>query len=193
MLGQIDVLSVPTIYRDPKGLYVLESLAAGVPVVQPAHGAFPELIEATGGGKLVPPADSRQLAAGLHQLLIDQPLRQQLAFAAVARPCISDTMPRQWPSRCSTCCGTPGIRRHRGARRGHTQRSPAFQPLAARTTAIRLKRHSLLSQRNHDRVEACYRGGTFTGGQSCRSSVDHVEREESRACRIPPTPRSLPA
>ena len=57
-LQVVDVLSVPTMYREPKGLYVLEALANGVPVVQPAHGSFPELIEATGGGLLVPPNDS---------------------------------------------------------------------------------------------------------------------------------------
>jgi len=39
----IDLLCVPTTYQEPKGLFVLESVAAGVPYVQPAHGAFPEL------------------------------------------------------------------------------------------------------------------------------------------------------
>lgn len=67
---QIDVLSVPTIYQEPKGLYVLEALANGVPVVLPRHGAFPELIEATGGGRLVPPGDSVALAAQLEELLL---------------------------------------------------------------------------------------------------------------------------
>ena len=57
-LHAIDVLSVPTTYREPKGLYVLEALANGVPVVQPRHGSFPELIEATGGGLLVSPNDA---------------------------------------------------------------------------------------------------------------------------------------
>ena len=56
-LQSIDVLSVPTTYREPKGLYVLEAWANGVPVVQPRHGSFPELIEATGGGLLVEPDD----------------------------------------------------------------------------------------------------------------------------------------
>ena len=49
----IDVLSVPTTYREPKGLYFLEAWANGVPVVQPRHGTFPELIEETGGGLAV--------------------------------------------------------------------------------------------------------------------------------------------
>ena len=74
----IDVLSVPTVYREPKGLYVLESLANGVPVVQPAHGSFPELIEQTGGGLLVPPGDAAELAAGLERLLQDPELRMNL-------------------------------------------------------------------------------------------------------------------
>src|SRR5262249_28088359 len=52
-LHGLDVLSVPTTYREPKGLYVLEALANGVPVVQPRRGSFPELLEATGGGLLV--------------------------------------------------------------------------------------------------------------------------------------------
>jgi glycosyltransferase involved in cell wall biosynthesis len=68
-LHGIDVLSVPTVYREPKGLYVLEALANGVPVVQPRHGSFPELIEATGGGLLHNPEDPADLAECLYQLL----------------------------------------------------------------------------------------------------------------------------
>lgn len=67
-LQSIDVLSVPTVYRDPKGLYVLEALANGVPVVQPRHGSFPELIEHTQGGLLVNPEDPEDLARALHHL-----------------------------------------------------------------------------------------------------------------------------
>ena len=74
----IDVLCVPTVYQEPKGLYVLEALANGVPVVLPRHGAFPELIEATGGGALVPPGDAVALAAKLEELLLDAPTRLQL-------------------------------------------------------------------------------------------------------------------
>jgi glycosyltransferase involved in cell wall biosynthesis len=68
----IDVLSVPTTYREPKGLFVLESLASGVPVVQPAHGAFPELLASTGGGILVPPEQTRSLAEAIAFLLADR-------------------------------------------------------------------------------------------------------------------------
>ncbi len=68
-LHSLHVLSVPTVYHEPKGLFVLESLAHGVPVVQPRHGAFPEVIEATGGGLLVEPDSAEALAAGLEQLM----------------------------------------------------------------------------------------------------------------------------
>lgn len=80
-LRQIDVLSVPTTYQEPKGLFVLEALAAGVPVVLPAHGAFPELIEATSGGELVPPNNPLALADQLEKLLNDAEARSELATA----------------------------------------------------------------------------------------------------------------
>jgi glycosyltransferase involved in cell wall biosynthesis len=70
-LKSIDLLCVPTTYREPKGLFVLEALAAGVPVVQPNHGAFPELLSLTGGGVLVPPEDPIVLAEQLSALLHD--------------------------------------------------------------------------------------------------------------------------
>lgn len=78
-LEGVHVLSVPTVYLEPKGLFVLEALAAGVPVVQPAHGSFPELLRSTGGGLLVPPGDACELARALHSVLLDVDLRQRLA------------------------------------------------------------------------------------------------------------------
>ncbi len=77
-LAGLDVLSVPTVYREPKGLYVLEALASGVPVVQPRHGSFPELVELTGGGLLVNSDDPHDLARGLRELLADAGLRREL-------------------------------------------------------------------------------------------------------------------
>ncbi len=77
-LAGLDVFSVPTVYREPKGLPVLEAMAAGLPVVQPRHGAFPECIEATGGGLLVDPQSPAALAAGLRQLIADPERRRRL-------------------------------------------------------------------------------------------------------------------
>lgn len=77
-LDSIDVLSVPTAYQEAKGIYVLEAWARGVPVVQPNHGSFPELLEMTGGGVLVPPNDPQALANGIAGLLVDREKRLEL-------------------------------------------------------------------------------------------------------------------
>lgn len=78
-LKSLHVLSVPTTYHDPKGLFALEAMAAGVPVVLPNHGAFPELIQDTGGGLLHAPANAEDLAQRLHELMINHDARQALA------------------------------------------------------------------------------------------------------------------
>ena len=58
-LQTLDVLSVPATYDEPKGLFLLEAMAAGVPVVQPRRGAFTEIVEKTGGGLLGAEHDRR--------------------------------------------------------------------------------------------------------------------------------------
>lgn len=67
-LHSLDVFSVPTTYVEPKGLFLLEAMACGVPVVQPRHGAFPEMLEKTRGGILVEPGNPLSLAEGLYSL-----------------------------------------------------------------------------------------------------------------------------
>ncbi len=81
-LESLDVLSTPAVYADPKGLFVLEAMAAGVPVVQPNHGAFPEIIRKTGGGILVDPENPQSLADGLLTVLQNRELRRDLALRA---------------------------------------------------------------------------------------------------------------
>ncbi|HWL92760.1 MAG TPA: glycosyltransferase, partial [Phycisphaerae bacterium] len=75
MLRSIDAFSVPTTYREAKGLYVLEAMSQAVPVVQPDHGSFPELIAATGGGILFKPGDAAALADAIG-VLMDNPGRR---------------------------------------------------------------------------------------------------------------------
>jgi len=77
-LNSLDLLSVPTVYQEPKGLFVLEALANGVPVVLPRHGSFPEMMEVTRGGILVNPVDPESLADGIEKLQKDPQLRQKL-------------------------------------------------------------------------------------------------------------------
>ncbi len=67
----IDVLSVPGGYHEPKGLYLLEAMACGVPVVQPNHGAFPEMIARTGGGVLATSEAGADVADAILELWKD--------------------------------------------------------------------------------------------------------------------------
>lgn len=97
-LHSIHVLSVPTVYREPKGLFVLEALANGVPVVQPAHGSFPEMIEQLGGGILFEPGDALALAGALQRMMHDPERRKQLGkqgMEAVCRERDDGTMARR--------------------------------------------------------------------------------------------------
>jgi len=71
-LRTLTLLSVPATYGESFGLYILESLASGVPVVQPNSGAYPELIAATQGGVLCEPKDAAALAAAMEPLLVNR-------------------------------------------------------------------------------------------------------------------------
>jgi glycosyltransferase involved in cell wall biosynthesis len=82
-LQSLDVFSVPATYQEPKGIFLLEAMASGVPVVQPRRGAFPEIIEKTGGGLIVDADDPDALADGLLALWRD-PARAAALGAAGA-------------------------------------------------------------------------------------------------------------
>lgn len=77
-LQSLSVLSVPEKEPVAYGLYVLEALAAGVPVVEPKNGAFGELLEMTGGGVLFEPNDATALAEAMESLLLDPEYAQKL-------------------------------------------------------------------------------------------------------------------
>jgi glycosyltransferase involved in cell wall biosynthesis len=97
-LRSLSVFSVPARYGEAFGLYVIEALAAGVPVVQPRTAAFPELIEATGGGVLCAPGDAEALAEAIEGLLLDPARRRVLGEdgrRAVFEKFSAETMARQ--------------------------------------------------------------------------------------------------
>jgi glycosyltransferase involved in cell wall biosynthesis len=68
-LASIDLLCVPTVYQEAKGLFALEAMASGVPVVLPRHGSFPEMVDETGGGVLCDPDSESDLVAALARLI----------------------------------------------------------------------------------------------------------------------------
>lgn len=84
LLEACDVFAMPTAHPEAKGLPVIEAMAAGVPVVAPDHGAFPELL-ASGGGLLHAPNDPGDLARVLRAVLDDPSRAAALGAAGHAR------------------------------------------------------------------------------------------------------------
>lgn len=77
-LRGMSVLSVPAMYGESFGLYVLEANAVGVPAIEPRHAGLAEVLEQTGGGILYEPGGPDALADALASLLGDEPKRKQL-------------------------------------------------------------------------------------------------------------------
>ena len=77
-LQTLNVLSVPATYDEPKGMFLLEAMACGVPVVQPRRGGFTEVVEKTGGGLLVKPDDPERLAEGFLEIYRDPAMAARL-------------------------------------------------------------------------------------------------------------------
>jgi len=68
-LKSLTLLSVPVPSGEAFGAYQVESLAAGVPVVQPDVGCYPEFVEATQGGIIFQPNTGEALAEAAASLL----------------------------------------------------------------------------------------------------------------------------
>jgi glycosyltransferase involved in cell wall biosynthesis len=81
-LRGLTLFSVPAVYAEAFGLYVIEAMACGIPVVQPDAAAFPELIGAGGGGVCVPRGDAGALARAWQELLADPGRREKLGREA---------------------------------------------------------------------------------------------------------------
>ncbi len=97
-LQSLDMMSVPTVYHESKGISVLEAMANGVPLVLPRHGTFPELIERTGAGLLCDPLDPRSLADRLAELILDPQLAAECGrrgYAAIQAEHTAELMARR--------------------------------------------------------------------------------------------------
>ena len=143
-LASLTVLSVPGTGQTAFGLYVLEALAAGVPAVQPRAGAFPELIEPTGGGLLYDPVGARRARADARRAprrpgagARARPARARGRGAALLRRRDGGGLPRGLPLRAglrasahAPCDRTAARPRRRCAR-------PAAPPAGPPTTAGR--------------------------------------------------------
>ena len=97
VLESTDVFCVPVSHGEAFGTYVIEALASGVPAVEPALGAFPELAELSGGVTLYDPADPDALVTSLAALLKDPARAQEMGRrgrAAVEEHFTLDSMAR---------------------------------------------------------------------------------------------------
>jgi glycosyltransferase involved in cell wall biosynthesis len=80
----VRLISVPVLIGEAFGLYMLEAMASGIPMVQPALGAFPEVIEISGGGIIFGENTPEQLAKSLGELILDDAKLQELSAAGLA-------------------------------------------------------------------------------------------------------------
>jgi glycosyltransferase involved in cell wall biosynthesis len=80
---KVMVLSVPVRNGEAFGIYLLESMASGVPVIQPALGAFPEIINLSGGGVIYQPNEPSALTQALADTLSNPALLSKLSLAAI--------------------------------------------------------------------------------------------------------------
>jgi glycosyltransferase involved in cell wall biosynthesis len=79
---RVSVMSVPVLKGEAFGIYLLEAMASGIPVVQPALGAFPEIVDLSGGGRVYEPNTPLVLAEQLKRILSDVDAMDALALQA---------------------------------------------------------------------------------------------------------------
>lgn len=111
-LQGLSALSVPATYGESFGLYLIESLAAGTPVVQPRSGAFPELVEATGGGLLCAPNDPGALATAVEELLADP--EQARVLGETGRVAVREAFSVEQMAEGAEQCFAEAVRRRSG-------------------------------------------------------------------------------
>jgi glycosyltransferase involved in cell wall biosynthesis len=104
-LRSLSLLSVPAPRGEAFGLFQLEALACGVPLVLPAAGAFPELLAATGGGITCAPDDVGSLATALARLLDDPEHARALGRAGQAAVRRRFTAERMAADLAAACAG----------------------------------------------------------------------------------------
>ncbi len=84
---KVQIISVPVRIGEAFGMYLLEAMVSGVPVVQPALGAFPEIIESSGGGVTYMPNSPKKLAETWAELLNDQDRLEKLSISGYDGTC----------------------------------------------------------------------------------------------------------
>ena len=71
-LRSVDVVCLPSVFPESKGIVALEAWANARPLIAPASGAFPELVADTGGGLLFESGNAESLARSILELAHDR-------------------------------------------------------------------------------------------------------------------------
>ncbi len=82
LLEEAQFVVVPSRWYENLPFSVMESLAAGKPVVAADIGGIPEMVEDGANGLLFPPGDEEKLQGCLEKLISDQELRHSLGTAS---------------------------------------------------------------------------------------------------------------
>jgi len=82
-------LSVPALYGEAFGLYIVEAMASGVPIVAPDDASFPEMVEDIGVGLTYEKGDAKSLADTIERLLSNPD--QMEKFAKAGRNAVANT------------------------------------------------------------------------------------------------------
>jgi len=77
-----DVYVAPSVWKEPLGLVILESMAAACPVIATKTGGIGSIIKDGVNGFLVRPRDSKAIAEKVNMLLADEELRKKMAKKA---------------------------------------------------------------------------------------------------------------
>lgn len=92
--ARIDVLVVPSLWHEPLGSVVFESLAHGVPVIGTLRGGMPEMIRDGVNGLLYEPSDESNLVTSMQRILNDTALLQGMRENAVSSASHFNDLPR---------------------------------------------------------------------------------------------------
>ncbi len=81
--NSIDIFCVPAVYSEVFGLYTIEAMAAGVPLVLPHHGSFVEIVGETSTGILYAPNLLENLYDSLNKIITYKTLYENYQKACI--------------------------------------------------------------------------------------------------------------
>lgn len=76
---KVSVVSVPVRLGEAFGIYLIEAMASGIPIVQPPLGAFPEIVNVSKGGLIYKENEPKYLAKELAELLSNKSKMSELS------------------------------------------------------------------------------------------------------------------